>query len=90
MSNKKKEDGLLDCSKRCIELNYSCHIKDCKHWIDFSKDHNCTLVAVYNHGPMTLRQVAERIQLSFARVKQIETKAFQKIKKRLESFDSYF
>mgnify|MGYP001191982596 FL=1 len=90
MSNKKKEDGLLDCSKRCIELNYSCHIKDCKHWINFSKDHNCTLVAVYNHGPMTLRQVAERIQLSFARVKQIETKAFQKIKKRLESFDSYF
>ena len=83
-------DGLLACSRKCVELEISCPHADCKHWIDFSKDHNCTLVAVYNHGPMTLRQVAERIQLSFARVKQIETKAFQKIKKRLESFDSYF
>jgi arginine decarboxylase-like protein len=85
-----RQKGLLSCSKKCIDLNQECHISDCKHWIKFSNDHNCTLVAIYNNGPMTLRQVAERVQLSFARVKQIETKAFEKIKKRLESFDSYF
>ena len=81
---------MKNCCNYCVIKDSPCRITDCKHWIDFSKDHNCTLVAVYNNGPMTLRQVAERIQLSFARVKQIETKAFQKIKKRLESFDSYF
>jgi DNA-directed RNA polymerase sigma subunit (sigma70/sigma32) len=30
---------------------------------------------------MTLREVAERIGVSFARIKQIETKALQKLKK---------
>jgi DNA-directed RNA polymerase sigma subunit (sigma70/sigma32) len=31
---------------------------------------------------MTLREVAERLGISFARVKQIETQAMNKIKKR--------
>jgi DNA-directed RNA polymerase sigma subunit (sigma70/sigma32) len=31
---------------------------------------------------MTLRQVAERLGISFARVKQLETKALEKLKKR--------
>ena len=62
---KKQKDGLLGCSRKCIE-----HRQE--------------------YGPMTLRQVAERVQLSFARIKQIETKALEKIKKRIGSFDSYF
>jgi DNA-directed RNA polymerase sigma subunit (sigma70/sigma32) len=32
---------------------------------------------------MTLREVAERLGISFARVKQIETKALNKLKKRV-------
>ena len=34
---------------------------------------NCTLISVYENGPMTLRQIAERLGISFA-VKQIETR----------------
>ena len=86
----KKETGLLECSKRCMELDTSCPLKDCRHWINFPTEKNCSLISVYENGPMTLRQVAERIQLSFARVKQIETKALNKIKKKLGSFDLYF
>jgi DNA-directed RNA polymerase sigma subunit (sigma70/sigma32) len=39
-------------------------------------------VSIYDNGPMTLRQIAERLHLSFARIKQIETKALLKIKKK--------
>jgi len=73
-----------------MRLNQACPNKECKHWINFPSEHNCCLVSIYENGPMTLRQVAERIQLSFARIKQIETKALEKIKKRIDSFDSYF
>ncbi len=55
-----------------------------KQNVDYGKiipdEYNCTLVSVYEHGPMTLREVAEREHLSFARIKQIETKALKKLK----------
>tara|TARA_Y100000310_G_scaffold342423_2_gene445626 strand:- start:440 stop:586 length:147 start_codon:yes stop_codon:yes gene_type:complete len=40
------------------------------------------LIAIYENGRMTLREVAERLGISFARVKQIETQALEKLKKR--------
>ena len=41
---------------------------------DFKKDLNCTIIAIANNNeePMTLREVAERIGVSFVRIKQIE------------------
>ena len=49
--------------------------------IDYDDDLNCTIVAIKNNGgdPMTLRQVSDRIGVSFVRVKQIE----DDIKKKL-------
>jgi hypothetical protein len=75
-----KEDGLRQCSRTCMREKAECSQKDCRLWIDFPKEYNCTLVSVYEHGPMTLREVAEREHLSFARIKQIETKALKKLK----------
>ena len=75
-----KEDGLRQCSRTCMKEKAECSQKDCRLWIDFPKEYNCTLVSVYEHGPMTLREVAEREHLSFARIKQIETKALKKLK----------
>lgn len=86
----KNSDGLLQCSRECIKLSEPCGNSDCKHWINYSQEYNCCLISIYENGPMTLRQVAERVQLSFARIKQIETKALNKIKKRIAGFDSYF
>ena len=86
----KHKDGLNFCSRKCKELKTECPNKECRLWIDFKNDFNCTLIAVYNHGPMTLRQIAERSGISFARVKQIETKALFKIKsgKKLSCFEN--
>ncbi len=75
-----KEDGLRQCSRVCMKEKVECSQKECRLWIDFPKEYNCTLVSVYEHGPMTLREVAEREHLSFARIKQIETKALKKLK----------
>jgi len=58
----------------------SCTMSDCRHFIDFKDEYNCTLIAIYENGPMTLREIGDRLGISFARVKQIETLALKKIK----------
>ncbi len=83
-------DGLLACSRKCIELNVDCPHDNCKHWINYSKENNCSLISIKRNGSMTLRQIAERLHLSFARIKQIETKAINKIKKHTTSLNSFF
>jgi len=75
-----KEDGLRECSRKCMKNKKTCTQKDCRLWIDFPDEQNCTLISVYENGSMTLREVAEREGLSFARIKQIETKALKKLK----------
>ena len=80
-----KKDGLRECSRKCVELNVNCPIKECRLWINYESEHNCTLVSIYENGPMTLREIAERHGLSFARIKQIETKAMRKLKTVLKT-----
>ena len=76
----KHKDGLRACSRKCMKLKTACPEQDCRLWIDYKNELNCTLISIYENGPMTLRQIAERLGISFARVKQIETKALIKIK----------
>tara|TARA_R100000008_G_C3441331_1_gene94565 strand:+ start:130 stop:393 length:264 start_codon:yes stop_codon:yes gene_type:complete len=78
----KYHDGLLECSRLCQKHKMSCYDKGCRFWIDYKEEQNCTLISIYENGRMTLREVAERLGISFARVKQIETQALEKIKKR--------
>jgi|TARA_R110000744_G_C19220785_1_gene547086 DNA-directed RNA polymerase sigma subunit (sigma70/sigma32) len=68
-----------DCADVCVKNNQACDRKDCRQWLDFEKDLNCTLVAVRKNGNMSLREVAERIGVSFVRVKQIQDKAVEKL-----------
>ena len=85
-----RADGLLPCARKCIDLNTDCPNSECRHWIDFPKENNCSLVSIRDNGSMTLRQIAERLHLSFARIKQIETKALSKIRKHATSLNSFF
>ena len=80
--NTHKDDGLLSCSRHCLDNNNDCDINTCRLWIDYKEEHNCSLISIFRNGSMTLRQVAERLGISFARVKQIESEALKKIKKR--------
>ena len=51
-------------------------------WIDYEKEMNCCYKSIeQNPSGMTLREVAERLGVSFVRVKQIQDKALEKLNK---------
>jgi len=74
-------DGLKTCARTCMMKNSECDNKECRLFIDYPKELNCVLITVYKNGNLTLRETAERLGISFARVKQIEKQALQKMKK---------
>ena len=51
--------------------------------LDYEDEFNCSLISIYENGAMSLREIAKREGLSFARIKQIQDKALIKLKKRL-------
>ncbi len=77
----KQVDGLLQCSRLCKEHHIACPQQECRLWIDYKGEYNCSLISIYENGRLTLREVADRLHVSFARVKQIETEALKKLKK---------
>ena len=70
---------MKECSNCCKDRDTSCPVTDCKYWINYEKDYNCTLIAVDKHGQMTLREVADRLNISFVRVKQLQDRAVKKL-----------
>ena len=84
------KDGLLPCSRACIKERRCCDEVECRNWIDYETEQNCCLISTYENGPMTLREVADRLGISFARVKQIETQALKKLRKRCNIDDLLF
>ena len=82
---------MRECAKRCEELNTSCPCGDCRLWIDHEEDFNCTLHAVKNNhtGELTLREVADRMGISFVRVKQIQDQAARKVVRILDKDKAY-
>jgi hypothetical protein len=79
-------DGLRQCSRKCRELQEGCPHQDCRMWIDYEDEFNCSLISIYENGTLTLRQVGERLGISFARVKQIEQKALLKMRRISEKW----
>jgi len=76
------KDGLRECSRKCIKKKKQCTEVDCRFWVKYPDEFNCCLVSIYENGSMTLRQIGDRLGISFARVKQIESAALVKIRKR--------
>jgi hypothetical protein len=71
-----------ECAIECLVNNNQCDKKKCRMWVDYKEDLNCTLITVHNSkGPMTLEEVAKRFNLSIVRIKQIQDKALQKLRK---------
>ena len=70
---------MKECWESCIFRSVKCPEKECKHWIDYGEDLSCTLIAVEKNGEMTLREIADRMGVSFVRVKQIQDKALKKL-----------
>jgi DNA-directed RNA polymerase specialized sigma subunit len=78
--NQEEDIVLRECAQSCLVEEKSCDCSDCKHWIRFKDDNNCDLISIQKHGALTLRQVGERIGVSYVRVKQIEDVAIKKIR----------
>ena len=71
----------MRCFDLCEECDVACDSKECRQWIDYEDDSNCTLLAISNNNesPMTLREVSNRMGVSFVRIKQIEDSAVRKL-----------
>ena len=72
------------CLQTCKSLNVPCPIEECRNWIEYPAELNCMLESIRINGCMTLREVGDRIGLSFVRVKQIEDKTLKKISHLLD------
>ena len=72
------------CLQTCKELKIACPVEECRYWIFYPKDINCIFESISRSGNMTLREIADRLKISFVRVKQIEDKALKKISHLLD------
>ena len=70
---------MKECCECCLKHEVSCPVEDCNNWIDYGDDLNCVLITLNKHGRLTLRETADRLGISFVRVKQIEDKALKKL-----------
>jgi len=68
-------------------MSTACPNEDCRGWIKSPEEYNCLYETIEKNGPLTLREAAARLGISFVRVKQIEDAALKKIR-RIGSFKS--
>jgi hypothetical protein len=61
---------MKECASKCYIHHIPCAQSDCRLHLDYEDDLNCTEIAVYKHGPMTLQQIGDRHGVSIVRAKQ--------------------
>jgi len=72
---------MRQCAEKCYLARLKCEETECRLYIDYEEDQNCTLIATSKHGPMTLEEIGNRHQISTVRVKQILDATLIKLKK---------
>jgi len=75
---------MKDCAKKCYLTKEVCDQKECRLYLDYEEDLNCTSIAIQKHGPMTLEQIGKRHHVSTVRAKQLVDAALVKLKKTLK------
>ena len=68
----------MKCFEACKKHNKSCENNQCRYWIDYDTENNCTILASQN-GPMTLQDIGEIFGVTRMRICQIEKKILGKI-----------
>jgi hypothetical protein len=71
------------CFEMCVDNDVSCPVNDCRYWINYEQDLNCAIVCANENGPLSLREVSDRMGVSFVRVKQVQDITVDKFVKRL-------
>ena len=77
----------MKCYEICQNSKLACKQQECRYWMAYEEDLNCTLVAVKKHGSLNLREVGKRLSLSFVRIKQIQEEALRKLSKRMQNYN---
>ena len=78
------EEVQYGAEPKCYEVHEKWHVEcdqtQCRNWMDYEGDLNCAMVCARKYpAGLSLREVAERMQVSFPRVSQIEHGAFKKM-----------
>ncbi len=70
------------CYRLCSEYQVECPNKECRLWIDFPDDLNCTQLTVEKNkkNKMIFQEIGKRLNLTPSRIKQIEVIALKKMK----------
>ena len=79
-----KKEQIPECANKCMKTGDMCTKLNCRMWIDYPEDQNCSLVSIYKNGAMTLDEISKRIKVSLVRVSQIEKQALNKLSKRIK------
>ena len=72
---------MRECMKECYLARKLCDNSECRLYIDYGEDLNCSLIAIKKHGPMTLEEIGKRHGISTVRAKQIIDATLLKLKK---------
>ena len=75
---------MKQCATKCYLNKQECEQKECRLYIDYPEDFNCTSIAIQKHGTMTLEQIGKRHHVSTVRAKQLLDGALSKLKKTLK------
>ena len=75
----------MNCYDECKKKNKKCCVKDCRLWINYPKDLNCTEIAVQKNDKLVFREIGDRLNLTPSRIKQIESAALKKLNVRMNS-----
>ncbi len=71
----------MKCYTKCQNEKKCCEVRECRLWLDYPQDLNCTEIAVQKEGSLTLTKIGDRLKLTASRVKQIENKALATVSK---------
>jgi len=77
----------MKCHQICQHTNTPCRQKECRYWLDYEDDLNCTMIAANKHGALTLREIGKRLSLSFVRIKQIQDQALKKLNRKVRNMN---
>jgi len=77
------------CAQKCLEYKVDCPNSDCRLWIDYPQELNCSLISIEMNdsetGILSLREVAKRMNLCWTRIHQIETEALKKFTENMKN-----
>ncbi len=79
---------MRECAKNCYITNMKCQNTECRLYMDYEIDLNCTIIAVNKYGPLTLEEIGKRHGVSTVRAKQIVDAALLKLKKTFQRINT--